>query len=141
MNEKLKTPTLAEVKAAGYVVEVKHNRLTKIAYKDTVNGKIVVKVVDHKTHLDLINNFKIAELTDGFKINTELFISELLPKGGLTEIWVTDPDTSAEFYGFAKCSDKENYNKAVGVTKALERVMGLMLVLDGQDGFKMKLKC
>lgn len=135
-NEKLKTPSLADFKSAGYIVEIKHNRLFKVAYKNPVNGKIVVKVVNHKTIENLIPGS-----TDGCLVDAVPITSELLPKGGMTEIWVTDPETSAEFYGFARCSDKENYNKAVGVVKALERVMGLMLVLDGKEGFKCRLNC
>jgi hypothetical protein len=116
---KIRTPTLAEVKAAGYHVSITHNRLCRVAYQDLSTGKLVVKTM---TRRELPREEDCETPEAAHKMVTT--ITELLPKGGLTEVWVTDPD---------------NYNKRDGVNKALERVVELMLVMDGRDGFKMKL--
>ena len=80
----VRTPTLSELKTAGYVVEVKHNRMHRVAYHDPVSGKLVVKNFIPPVH--------------PLGVEPENVLTELLPKGGKTEVWVTDPETSAEFY-------------------------------------------
>lgn len=118
----IKTPTLAEIKEAGYVIDVRHIRLFDSAYVH--NNKLVVETIE-STLPDMVGE------TSG---------TALRAKGGKTEIWVTDPKTSAEFYGFAKCHPDDNYNKRAGVNEALKRVAALMLVMDGTDGFKCRLQ-
>lgn len=122
---KIRTPSLAELKSAGYHVNIRHGRSHRLAFIDPNTSKLVVKTMIPPEH------------PRGIK--PEDVMIELLPKGGLTEVWVTDPETSAEFYGYARCHKSDNYNKKDGINKALERVMELMLVMDGKDGFKMKL--
>jgi len=125
----IKTPTLAELRKAGYVIDIKHNRLFKTA-RIRENGTLEVK-----TFLRDIPSMTVS-LDDEAAINP----TELLAKGGMTEVWVTDPETSAEFYGFAKCHPADNYDKRAGVNEALKRVAALMLVMDGTDGSKNRLQ-
>ena len=125
----IKTPTLAELRDTGYVINIEHNRARRIAY--TKNGKMIVKdILDSE-----IPELNIEEDSDyGFGLGT------VLPKGGLTEVWVTDPETSAEFYGYGRCHSKDNYNKRTGIGEALKKISGLMMVMDGKEGFKCRLK-
>lgn len=121
----IKTPTLAELHAAGYKTHVEHRRVHKVAYYCPTSGKLVIKDFTPPAHPP---------------VKPDSVMTEMLPKGGMTEIWVTDPETSAEFYGFAKCHPEDNYNKRAGVNEALKRVAALMLVMDGTDGFKCRLQ-
>jgi hypothetical protein len=131
MNEApIRTPTLAELRAAGYVVEIEHDRLNRVAYAK--NGKLIVKEVLSSEIPRLEEEVRNADLPFGMKA--------VLPKGGMTEVWVTDPDTSAEFYGFARCHSDDNYDKKTGVLEALKRVAALMLVMDGKEGFSLRLQ-
>lgn len=126
MTNPIRNPSLAELTAAGYVVNIVHNRRHKVAYMDPANGKLVVKIFTEPDHPP---------------VEPRDVLTELLPKGGKTEVWVTDPETSAEFYGYAICREDENYNRKDGVNRALSRIIGLMLVMDGKEGFKFRLKC
>lgn len=48
----------------------------------------------------------------------------ILPRGGTTLVLVSPPDRpSKTYFSFAYCSDKDNYNKKVGVSIALGRLM------------------
>lgn len=49
---------------------------------------------------------------------------EFEPRGGRTEIEVTTPDGQT-FSGVAKCHPKDNFNKRIAVTKALNRALGI----------------
>lgn len=118
----IKTPTLSELTAAGYAVDVRHVRLFDTAYVD--GDKVVVETLE-------------ASLPE---IEGHSFGTALRAKGGKTEVWVTDPATSAEFYGFAKCHPADNYDKKAGVREALKRVAALMLVMDGKEGFSLRLQ-
>lgn len=125
MNTPHRTPTLAEFKSAGYRVNIEHRRLHNVAYYCPNSGKLVVKEFMPPAHPPAA---------------PDNVMTEMLPKGGMTEVWVTDPETSAEFYGYAKCHPKDNYSKRDGINEALKRVTGLMLVMDGKDGFKCRLQ-
>lgn len=114
----IKTPTLAELSAAGYSVDVRHIRLFDSAYVD--KDRIVLETIEST----------LPEMK-GQTVGTVL-----RAKGGMTEVWVTDPKTSAEFYGFARCHPNDNYDKRIGIAEALKRVTGLMRTLNGTDGFK-----
>lgn len=130
MNETpVKTPTLAELRDAGYVINIEHDRARRIVY--SVNGKLIVKDVLHSE----LPKLRIEDFSDhGFGLAT------VLPKGGMTKVWVTDPDTSAEFYGFGRCHPKDNYSKRDGINEALKKIAGLMTVMDGKEGFKCRLQ-
>lgn len=131
MNEApIKTPTLAELRAAGYIVDIEHNRLNRVAYAK--NGKVIVKEVLSSEISGLEEEVEGSELGFG--------MVAVLPKGGMTEVWVTDPDTSAEFYGFGRCHPNDNYNKRDGINEALKKITGLMMVMDGKEGFKCRLQ-
>lgn len=123
----IKIPSLSEVKAAGYDVKINHVRLFKVAYIDDLSKKLVVKNV-LKTYGEMRNDI------------SENILNELLPKGGKTEVILTDTETNVEFYASTTCRNDENYSKSIGINKALERVIGLMLVCDGRDGFTMRIK-
>jgi hypothetical protein len=126
MNDtSIKTPTLVELTAAGYSINIEHNRRHKVAF---LNGE---KMIVREAFTNELN---------GIRRDSEVGITTLLPKGGMTEIWVTDPETSAEFYGFARCHPDDNYDKHTGINEALKRVAALMLVMDGTDGFKCRLQ-
>lgn len=125
----IRTPSLAELKAAGYHVNVEHNRLFKVA-RVRENGTLEVK-----TFLRDIPSMTVSS-DDEDAFNP----TELLPKGGKTEVWVTDPETSAEFYGYGRCHPDDNYDKKTGVLEALKKITGLMAVMDGKEGFKSRLQ-
>jgi hypothetical protein len=125
----IKTPTLDELRKAGYVIDIRHNRLFRTA-RIRDNGTLEVK-----TFLRDIPSMTVS-VDDEEAINP----TELLAKGGVTEIWVTDPETSAEFYGFAKCHPDDNYDKRAGVNESMKRVAALMMVMDGTDDFKCRLQ-
>lgn len=118
----MRTPTLKEFIESGYAVTIQHNRRHRIVFFDDNTKKLIIKTTENYPK----NDFYVSK--------------ELLPKGGMTEVWVVDPETSAEFYGYGKCNTNENYNKSVGITKALERITQLMLVCDGKNGFTMKIE-
>jgi hypothetical protein len=131
MNEApIRTPTLAELRAAGYVVEIEHDRLNRVAYAK--NGKLIVKEVLSSGIPGLEEEVKGSELGFG--------MVAVLPKGGMTEVWVTDPETSAEFYGYGRCHPNDNYSKRDGINEALKKIAGLMMVMDGKEGFKCRLQ-
>lgn len=131
MNEApIKTPTLAELRAAGYVVDIEHNRLNRVAYAK--NGTVIVKEVLSSEIPGLEKDVKGSKFGFG--------MAAVLPKGGITEVWVTDPETSAEFYGYGRCHPNDNYNKRDGINEALKKIVGLMMVMDGKEGFKCRLQ-
>jgi hypothetical protein len=139
MNEKIKISTnLSDFRKASYGVKIVHNRKFKIAYVEPITGKLIVKIIYNDT---------LSMTSDGLNPDwnkkpkkSEFCFSELLAKGGITEVTVTDPETKTDFYAKSICREDENYNKAVGVEKCLDRVYDLMTVCDGVDGFKMKIK-
>ncbi len=118
----IKTPTLAELADAGYSIDVRHVRLFDTAYVD--RGKVVVETLE-------------ASLSE---IRGHTFGTALRAKGGKTEVWVTDPATSAEFYGYGRCHPDDNYDKKAGVNEALKKIVALMMVMDGKEGFKLRLQ-
>ena len=118
----IKTPTLAELAAAGYSIDVKHVRLFDSAYID--NNKLVVVTIESTLP----------------EMNGPIYGMALRAKGGKTEVCVTDPETKAQFYGYGKCHPEDNYNKRDGINEALKRIAALMLVTDGTDGFKLRLQ-
>jgi hypothetical protein len=117
----MKTPTIVDLRKLGYKVKVSHYRNHKAAYVD-YNGKIVVKNL-----LGLVRN------AYG---NDEGTLVELLPKGGVTEVTVRDPDTNLDFFANSTCRDDECYKKKTGVETCLERIHNLMLVVDGKTDEK-----
>ena len=128
MNDTVKTPTLAEVIVAGYRVDIKHRRRVKMATKDLSTGKLLVK----------------TSLKEKHELSFDLFsYNELLAKGGVTEVTVTDPEFGLEFFASATCRDDEEYCKKTGINKCLDRIIGLMLVCEYKkdNGFKLRLQC
>ncbi len=121
-NTPIKTPTLAELSAAGYSVEVRHVRIFDSVYVD--NNKLVVQTIESS----------LPEMK-GQTVGTVL-----RAKGGKTEVYVTDPETQTEFYGYGLCHSDDNYCKRDGINEALKRISALMLVMDGKDGFKARLQ-
>jgi hypothetical protein len=121
----IKTPTLAELAAAGYSINVEHNRLHKFAV--VKNGKMIVKEI-------------LSSHVPGLEHNSDDSVLTLLPKGGMTNVWVTDPETKVEFYGYSRCHPNDNYSKRDGINEALKRIAALMLVTDGVDGFNLRLQ-
>ena len=124
MNETVKTPTVAELRKAGYGVRVTHNRVYKMAYNDFASGKIVVK-----NSTNPISTLKKTNID----CNSDGVLYELLPKGGVTEVTVIDPVSNLEFTASAACRDSENYNKEVGVERCLSRIIDLMRICEYQD--------
>lgn len=116
-------PTLNEIKKAGYTVDINHNRDHTVVDK-TDAGKIVTKTIRKPHHT--------------FTKSENYCMWELLTKGGQTEVIVKDNESN-EFIATSECRNDENYEKAIGISHCLERIVGLMLVCDGQNGFKMRL--
>jgi hypothetical protein len=135
MNDTITTPSLNSFRKAGYEVDISHNRIWKIAYNDFETGKIVTKKV-----LKDISTMKLDNAVNK-AVNGEV-IYELLPKGGITEVIVFDPESDLNFTAKATCSNKDNYDKRIGVDKCLSRIIGLMLVCEYQnkEGFKVRVK-
>ena len=133
MNETIKTPTLAELKAAGYEVDIDHCRLFKIAYEHPTTRKLVIHTVCHPRQFMSCNSEADEEIG---------LLSELLPKGGKTNVMVRDPVSNLDFTATATCREDENYDKRIGVEKCLDRIVGLMLVCEYQnkDGFKVRVR-
>lgn len=127
----IRMPSLNEIKAAGYDVKISHKRRVKVAYTDNNTGKIVVKVVLKS----------LTEMETDFLGNSHFdsVLTELLPKGGKTEVIIADTKTQVDFYASATCMDTFNYNKKEGINRALGRVILLMLVCNDKDGFEMRL--
>jgi DNA-binding MarR family transcriptional regulator len=113
-----RTPTLDEIKNVGYTVDIRHLRRHRYAYM-TENGKLVIEEI-------------LCERKD-------ICASELLARGGKTEVRIYD-ETGREWFASATCRNDENYCKATGIDECLKRITGLMLVLDGTDGFKCRLQ-
>jgi hypothetical protein len=126
---------LNQFKASGYTVKIVHNRRYKVAYIEPITNKLIVKVIVNDTQ-----SMTPGGLNPDWKWpnNEPMCISQLLAKGGVTEVTVTDPETKTDFYAKAVCREDENYSKAFGVDKCLCRIYDLMTVLDGKDGFTMK---
>jgi hypothetical protein len=125
-------------KASGYAVKIVHNRQYKVAYVEPITGKLVVKVIVNDTQSMTPGGLNPP---DWKRPNDEpMCVSQLLAKGGVTEVTVTDPETGTDFYAKATCREDENYSRATGVDKCLCRIYDLMTVLDGKDGFTMKIK-
>ena len=138
-SEKTNTSTsLADFKAVGYDINIVHNRRYKVAYLEPITGKLVVKVIVNDTQSMTPNGLN-PDWTKKLE-KSDLCFSQLLAKGGVTEITITDPETKTDFYAKSICREDENYNKAYGVNKCLCRVFDLMTVCDDVDGFKMKIK-
>lgn len=119
----MNTPTLAQFKAVGYIVEITHNRDFKVVFIDPATTKIVVNTVT---------------TTFGRLHEEEPTLSELLPCGGRTEVSVVCPDTGLEFTASSKVHPKDNYNKREGVRRCLERIYQLMLVCEYRDSKEFK---
>lgn len=119
----IRTPSLNEIKLVGYTYEIQHFRNYEVAYKDRYNRLLVKKVVspiDPNKFDDVITNVN--------------------PRGGRTRVTVVD-ETGREWTAEATCRDDDNYNKREGIARCLDRIVGLMLVLDGTEGFRCRLQC
>jgi len=121
----IKIPTLAELSAAGYSINIEHNRLHKVAL--VKDGRMVVREAFENELAGLERDYDVG-------------LKTLLPKGGVTNVRVTDPETSAEFYGHGRCHPDDNYDKHAGIDEALKKIAALMVVMDGTDGFKNRLQ-
>lgn len=126
MNTAVTVPTVYQFRKAGYKVRVNHCRQLKVAYINPRSNKLVVK------------NVMVTDEADGAAMESDQILGEVLPKGGETRVTVFDSESQLEFVGVARCHEVDNYNKKVGVQKALEQVIGLMQVTEGKDGFKMR---
>jgi hypothetical protein len=123
MNE---TPTLKDIKNAGYYVNIRHLRAHSVAYKSGDLLEVGVVTVEKE----------IAESAE--RHGEGLFA--LLPKGGRTEVEVYDPETKAKFWADAVCHPDDHYIRAEGIKECLKKISGLMLVCDGTDGFRCRLQ-
>jgi hypothetical protein len=125
-------PTVAELIALGYKVDVTHFRNYKIANMGN-NKKLVILTACHPRW------FVETESLSG------IMFYELLACGGRTEITVTCPDSKLEFFGGATCRSDENFNKKEGVKECLKRIVDLMRVVEAgspdKDGVTFKMKC
>lgn len=119
--------TIKEFRKAGYKVHVDHRRLWKIAYIEPRNKSLVVKTVENTQGV----------MSRGGTPDENGVLYQLLPKGGRTEVTVTDPATGLDFYAYADCRSDENYNKRTGVEKCLERVAELVLVCSHHNEAKL----
>ena len=130
MNDTIKTPTLTEVIAAGYRVDIKHRRRYRVAYIEAGSKKLKVETL-------LLEKWFV----DIDPVPNELM--ELLSRGGVTEVTVTDPEFGLGFFASATCRDDEEYCKKSGIDKCLDRIIGLMLVCEYKkdNGFKLRLQC
>ena len=124
-NTPIKTPTLAELAAAGYSINIEHNRRHKVAF---LSGDRMVVREAFENELE------------GLRREADAGISVPLPKGGVTNIWVTDPETKAEFYGYGRCHPADNYDKHTGINEALKKIAALMVVMDGKEGFNLRIQ-
>jgi len=127
MNETIKVPTVKEMIDAGYIVKVVHLRRFKVAYVDAV-GRIKI-------------NYQVLNPNEPFEcIDNQTFLEELAT-GGRTEVTVIDPDIRLEFTTSSRCRNDENYNKRMGVSLCLKRIVDLMLVCEwkNESGFKMRI--
>lgn len=113
--------TIAEFRKAGYKVHVNHIRNWRIAYVEPRNNKLVTKTVPNTAHV--MNN------DDGD--NFVLFSLE--PKGGRTEVIVTDPTSGIDIYADSTCHSEVNYDKKRGVETCLKRIVDLILVCSLKD--------
>ena len=116
-----KTPTLKEIKAAGYYVNIRHLRAYDVAYK--VNDRLYKEVM--YLEKDRANQSELM----GFGLHA------LLPKGGRTEVEVYDPETKARFWADSSCHPEDHYVCSEGIKECLKKVTGMMLVSDGVEGF------
>lgn len=107
--------SVKEFRSKGYKVSIKHWRRWKVAYVEPVSKKLIVGNV-----LSLRSNME-CDLEDGW-------LSELLPNGGKTEVKIYDPASGLDFFADSTCRTDENYNKAIGVQKCLERITDLIRV-------------
>jgi|688.fasta_scaffold278079_3 hypothetical protein len=57
-----------------------------------------------------------------FRVHDDRSLGEVFPKGGETVVQITTPD-GQDLEGRAKCSNKERYNKRVGVQVAIGRAL------------------
>lgn len=124
--ENNKLPTVKFLRENGFDVEITHTRRFKIVELDKMTGKIVTR--------HLLSSWEYAK--------GENRLAEFLPKGGLTEMYVTDTTIkdSPTFYVKSVCSTKDNYNKKIGVSKCIARMVDFMRVCDGKDGFTNRLQ-
>ena len=120
MNNK---PTIHDLRKAGYKIKVTHSR--RVRFATLTRGKLIISV----------------ELMSLYDFNHNLILAkELLAKGGVTHMTIFDPETEAEFVAHATCRNDEAYCKLTGINKCLDRLVALMLVCDGKDGFKYRLQ-
>lgn len=54
------------------------------------------------------------------------YLEQFDPRGGMTEVEVYDMNAQQSYLGIAQCSDKDNYNKKLGVKIALGRALKKM---------------
>lgn len=124
MNEN-KTPTLKEIKAAGYYVNIRHLRAHDAAYK--IGSRLETGV--------MMMEKEVAEAAE--RQGEGLF--SIRPKGGRTEIEVYDPESRTRFCCFSLCHPDDHYVRSDGIKEALKQVTGMMSVKDGVDGFRYRL--
>ena len=114
--------TVRSLRNKGFKVKVLHHRATN---KDLKTMQLLNRIDELKNLLSDANR-ELDEFTQEGEINNSdgLDISkEVSPRYGQTEVRVTSPSGKV-FIGVAKCCEHDNYNKKLGVRKALGRALG-----------------
>lgn len=120
-----KTPTLNDIKNAGYYVNIRHLRAHSVAYKVGPRLETGVVMVEKE----------VAETAE--RQGEGLF--GILPKGGRTEMEVYDPQSRTRFVTHANCHPDDHYVCSEGIKECLKKVTGMMEVNDGVEGFLYRL--
>jgi hypothetical protein len=95
----MKNFSVEDLRKSGYKVRVAHKRFCKFDYSTTL----------------------VIPTLHGIKGDS------ILPRGGITQVDIRTPD-GEELFGEAKCSDKDNYNKSIGLQIAIGRAMNSKVI-------------
>lgn len=125
--------TVNDLRRAGLKVRIEHFRnfethlsiLGGCKGNRNVNTKEVVKYA----------SFRDVSLVPQYSLDKKwCFYHKPLLKGGKTVMTVCSP-YGVEFQSEAVCHNSDPFKKKTGVAICLQRVVSLMRVVDGQDGF------
>lgn len=111
----MKNVSVAELRAQGYRVFVRHCRFYRFAFSI---GMTVVPVSND----DPVTRSQINELAQQVSSGNQIVHFETLSRGGRTEVEVYNGDELIG-QGIARCSNKDAYNKKIGRDKALGRAL------------------
>lgn len=82
--------------------------------------------IQHKRRFKMLDGYLTRGEYESSPFKSEMFNSHykdvVNAKGGMTVVKLTTPDNT-ELVGTAKCSDKDNYNRKLGLRMALGRAM------------------